>query len=184
MPGGECPDPGPARAADIAAMATARIPLKVGLTMAHNWKANAADYEHECLVQVVGIDARGLVTTTSCPIGPTREIKVRSRRICWTDMFDSYLYLTENDDNLPETFVGTLLLNLSTASFAALKSKGETRHRFLSLYDPDFHFVQTDVEGVLKSDGPSTFSIIMNDRLVEVPIVEHHVDEGLVPDGQ
>src|SRR5436305_1249619 len=49
VPGGECSDPGPAHAADIAAASKAVIPLKVGLTLSHVWKSNADDYEHECL---------------------------------------------------------------------------------------------------------------------------------------
>ncbi|MEO6528304.1 MAG: hypothetical protein ABIP93_16910, partial [Gemmatimonadaceae bacterium] len=71
--GGECPDPSPSAAADITAQASAIIPLKVGLTLSHMWKGYEGDYEHECLAQVVAVDARGVVVTGSCPMGAKGE---------------------------------------------------------------------------------------------------------------
>lgn len=73
VPDGECPDPGPAGAAAMAAAGSATIPLKVGLTLSHIWKANGDDYEHECLSQVTSMDDRGFSATLSCPIGAKRE---------------------------------------------------------------------------------------------------------------
>jgi flagellar motor protein MotB len=170
--GGACPDPGPARAADIASAAAARIPLRVGLTLTHTWKANADDYEHECLVQVADINARGFVTKISCPIGPQHELKHWTRRTCWTDVFDSHLYITGTADKYPDTFVGALEINLSLASFAALTAKHDAPHRYLGINDRDPRFIDADIDGVLKSDGAGTFAILINDRQVEVPTLE------------
>jgi len=172
VPGGECSDPGPAHAADIAAAAKALIPLKVGLTFSNSWKANEDDYEHECLTQVSRIDALGVWTSHSCPVGPKRELTHGTRHICWNDFFDSYLYLTGYGEKYPETFVGALQWNLSAASFTALKTNAPVRHRYLGLYDSDPRYFDTDIDGTLMSDGPGTFKIIINDKLAEVPTIE------------
>jgi hypothetical protein len=172
VPGGTCPDPGPTGSATIAKAAAARIPLKAGLTLSHTWKARAGDYEHECLNQVASIDSRSIVMTGSCPVGPNREISRWIRRVCWSDVADSYLYLTGDDKSYPETFVGALQFNLSQASFASLKTSGEFRHRYIGLYDQDARFVDTDIDGVEKSEGAGTFKLILNDRVVEVPTIE------------
>jgi len=180
-PGGECTDPGPAHAADIEAASRARIPLKVGLTLSHIWKAAADDYEHECLSQVSQIDALGFRTSNSCPVGPKREPTHWTRRICWTDFFDSYLYLTGDAEKYPETFVGALQSNLSVASFTALKKNSPARHRYLGLYDPDPRFFDTDIDGTLVPDSASTFKIIINDKLVEVPTIEaNYVKQDII----
>jgi outer membrane protein OmpA-like peptidoglycan-associated protein len=172
QPDGVCPDPGPAGNAMIAKAAASRIPLKVGLTLSHTWKAQAGDYEHECLSQIDAIDARGFVMKGSCPIGPKREIKRWTRRVCWSDFANSYLYLTGNDAAYPQTFVGALQFSLSQSSFASLKTKGEFRHRYLGLYDPDPRFVETDIDGTEKSEGAGTFQLIINDNVAEVPTIE------------
>ena len=95
MPGGECPDPGPAASAVMTAAGSARIPLKVGLTLSSTWKANSEDYEHECLKQVTKMDARGFTATLSCPIGRDHKPLTTTRHLCWTDFNDSYLYIPQ-----------------------------------------------------------------------------------------
>ncbi len=172
VPGGECPDPGPSRSAAIAAAGSALIPLKVGLTLSSIWKGNAEDYEHECLLQISQIDGRGITTTGSCPTGKNHVPLNTVRRICWTDVLDSYLYITEGAKTYPDTLVGALKFNLSVASFAALKTRGEVRHRYLQIDDQNLGFSEDDVEGTLTSDGPATFKVIINDKVVEVPTIE------------
>ncbi len=140
--------------------------------MTHNWKANAEDYEHECLVQVAAIDARGFVSNVSCPTGPQHDLKHWTRRTCWTDVFASHLYITGTADKYPDTFVGALQINLSMASFEALTTKGQTPHRYIGIYDRDPRFIDADIEGVLKSDGAGTFPILMNDKRVDVATLE------------
>jgi outer membrane protein OmpA-like peptidoglycan-associated protein len=170
-PGAECPDPGPGAAAQMAAAANATIPLKKGLTFSKTWKPNADDYEHECLEQIAEIDARSILTTSSCPIGPKHEPNHRTRRICWSDFLDSHLYVTSHTDGFPDTFVGALAFNLSLSSFAVLKKNGEAAHRYVQP-DDDFHSVAVDIDGQLKSDGAGTFKVIVNDRLLELPTLE------------
>jgi hypothetical protein len=186
---GECPDPGPAAAADMAAQAAAIIPLKVGLTLSHIWKGSERDYEHECLEQVVAIDARSVSTTGSCPTGARGEKRsFWKRRMCRADMADSYIYLTTvfyltpERPRMPETYRGTLKFSLSDSSFANLKRQGSTRHRYLSLEQrlpmDSLIRVDNDVDGVLRSQGTSTLKVIVNDTAVELPVIEAMHQDG------
>jgi flagellar motor protein MotB len=172
VPGGECPDPGPAASAAMTAAGSALIPLKVGLTLSSTWKANSEDYEHECLKQVTKMDAHGVTATLSCPVGRDHKLLTTTRHLCWTDFVDSYLYVTGGAKAYPETLVGTLQFNLSTASFEALKAHGEFHHRYIDIDIDDIRYSDSDVEGTLISDGPSTFKLIVNDKAVEVPTIE------------
>jgi flagellar motor protein MotB len=172
VPNGECRAPGPSSAAAIAAAGSALIPLKVGLTLSSTWKAYPEDYEHECLLQVSQIDARGILTTSSCPIGAQHKTSITPRHLCWTDVLNSYLYITQGGLELPETLVGSLQFSLSVDSFASLKTRGEFHHRYIDLDSSDRRLVRYDVEGALISDGPATFKVIINDKVVEVPTIE------------
>jgi flagellar motor protein MotB len=156
----------------IAAAGSALIPLKVGLTLSSTWKGYPEDYEHECLLQVSQINSRSILTTSSCPIGEQRKTITTLRRICWTDVLDSYLYVTQGGLTMPETLVGALQFSLSVGSLAALKARGEIRHRYIDLKERDRHLLDNDIEGTLKSDGPATFKLIINDRAVEVATIE------------
>ena len=173
--GGDCPDAGPSAEAEILAQASALIPLKVGLTLSHIWKAYDGDYDHECLEQVTAIDARSVLTTGSCPTGKDRVPSRWVRRICRTDLRDSYVYETRENEKMPEVIRGALKFSLSTASFAALKKTGEARHHFLDLGDR-LHKLPPgpnhDIDGILKSDGKGTFNIIVNDKMIAVPTIE------------
>jgi outer membrane protein OmpA-like peptidoglycan-associated protein len=169
--GGDCPDAGPGAEAEILAQAAATIPLKVGLTLSHTWRSFDGDYDHECLEQVTAIDVRSVLTTGSCPIGKSRQKGTWVRRICRVDLRDSYMYETSEFKTFPETMRGALKFSMSTASFAALKKTGETRHRYIDLGSHPFK-VDGDIDGTLKSEGKSTFNIIINDQKVEVPTIE------------
>ncbi len=171
-PGAECPDPGPDVKAVIAAAAAAQVPLKVGLTLSHVWKAYEGDYEHECLRQVVAIDERSVATTNSCRHVEERKTLVMQRRVCWKDFMDSYLYMPGFGEHVPETLVGALAYSASLASFKALKDRGEMHHRLVWLNPDGPGTVSGAVEGMLTSDGASTFKLIINDKRVEVPTIE------------
>jgi Outer membrane protein and related peptidoglycan-associated (lipo)proteins len=169
--GGDCPDPGPGAEAEILAQASALIPLKVGLTLSHNWRSYDGDYDHECLEQITEINARSILSKGSCPIGKTHKTSKWTRRICRTDMRDSYVYETGEKPNMPEVIRGTLQFSMSAASFAALKKTGETHHRYLDLVSREVRDVN-DIDGILKSEGKGTFNIIVNDQKIEVPTIE------------
>jgi outer membrane protein OmpA-like peptidoglycan-associated protein len=173
-PGGECPPPSATADAEMAAQAAARIPLKVGLTLSHIWKVSENDYEHECLSQVTTVDARGIDLTSSCPVGKDRKLTIASRRICRSDLANSYIYVAEFDPKWPPTLRGSLQFSLSESSFAALKEKGKVRHRYLNVPDrrDDLLVLDRDVDGDLKSEGKSTFKLIVNDTAMEVPTIE------------
>jgi len=169
--GGDCPDPGPGAEAEVLAQASALIPIKVGLTVSHIWRAFDGDYDHECLEQVTAVDARSVLTTGSCPRNKKGKRTTWVRRFCRTDLRNSYAYETAEDETTPETIQGALSFSLSTASFATLKKTGEVRHRYLDLDTHPLRLVN-DIDGVLKSEGKGTFNIIINDQKVEVPTIE------------
>jgi flagellar motor protein MotB len=171
VPNGECPDPGPAGTAAMAAAGSATIPLKVGLTLSHVWKQNADDYEHECLSQVISMDSRGFSASLRCPTGAKREITTAVRHVCWTDVMDSHLYIPSFGSKEPQTMRGSLVFNPSLASFSALKSHREFHHRLVELGD-DPRFLDVDIDAIMKSDDAGTFKLIVNDKVVEVPTIE------------
>jgi len=168
--GGDCPDPGPGTEAEILAQASALIPLKVGLTISNTWRAYDGDYDHECLEQVIAIDARSVLTNGSCGLKNNKRA-TWTRRLCRTDLRDSYVYHTGGIENMPEVIRGALEFSLSTASFAALKKNGQVRHRYIDVIHqppgPD-----DDVDGILTSEGKGTFNIIVNNEKIEVPTIE------------
>jgi flagellar motor protein MotB len=169
---GECPDPGPAGAAAMAAAGSAPIPLKVGLTLSYTWKANADDYDHECLSQVTTMDDRSFSASLSCPNGAKHEIETGLRHVCWTDVMDSYLYIPSWGSKQPQTLRGSLLFSPSLASFSALKSHGEFHHRLIQFAANDPHRLAADDDATLKSDGAGTLKLIVNDKVIEVPTIE------------
>ena len=174
-PGGECPEPEPSADAEIAAGALATIPLNVGLTLAQIWTHKGDDYDHECLEQVTAIDSRGVVITQSCPMGKDRHLQRSTRRLCRVDLRDSFMYETAEGPWDPQTLRGALKVSLSAKSFAALTTVGETHHRFLDLADP--HEGQPlrldhDFDGILKRVGKTTLKVIVNDRPLDLPVIE------------
>jgi outer membrane protein OmpA-like peptidoglycan-associated protein len=169
---GECPDPGPAGKAAMAAAGSATIPLKVGLTLSYTWKANADDYDHECLSQVTSMDDRSFSASLSCPNGAKHEIETGLRHVCWTDLMDSYLYIPSWGTKQPQTLRGALLFGPSLASFSALKSHGEFHHRLIQFAADDPQILTSDDEATMKSDGSGTLKLIVNDKLIEVPTIE------------
>ncbi len=171
-PGANCPDAGTAGAQALAAAAQAAIPLKVGLTLSSIWKINEHDYEHECLAQIAAIDARGLLVKKSCPVGPARELKHYQRRVCWADFVNSSVYLPEVAPDFPETFVGSLNFWLSVASFVALKAHGTTMQRYIQPDEHQQQLLDTDIHASFKPEGASTFKLIVNDKMVEMPAIE------------
>ncbi|HEY4214050.1 MAG TPA: OmpA family protein [Steroidobacteraceae bacterium] len=171
-PGAQCPDPGSAGSEITTRAAAARIPLKVGLTLSYTWKGHADDYEHECLTQVTQIDGRSILTENSCPSGPKHVVTRSTRRLCLSNMADSHLYLTGTWYKYPETFVGALNFNLSVASFAALKGRGEFRHSYVNLYDTGFAYSDHYIDGTLRSEGSGTFKVMINGKITEVPTIE------------
>ena len=170
----DCPEPGPTAAAEMAAQAAARIPLKVGLTLSHTWKAFANDYEHECLEQVTAVDLRGIDVSESCPVGADRRRTHTTRRLCRADLASSTFYIAETGPDFPNSLRGSLQFSLSAASFAALGGAGKVRHHFLDVQNrkDTLLVLDHDIDGVLESEGKSTYKIAINDAVVEVPTVE------------
>ncbi len=171
---GDCPEPGPTAAAEMAAQAAARIPLKVGLTLSHIWKAYQGDYEHECLDQVTAVDLRGIDVSASCPVGTDRQPVRSTRRLCRADLASSTIYFAETGPRYPNALRGTLQFSLSAASLAALKDAGKVRHYFIDVASRRDSLLVLDaaIDGVLESQGKGTYTIAVNDTVVELPTIE------------
>ncbi len=173
-PEGSCPDPGPSADADLAAAAAATIPLEEGLTLASTWRRRSDDYDHECLKQIARIDHFAVTVTNSCPDGRDRKIETATRRLCRSDLRDSYMYETSFGGGIPETMRGALAWSLSAASFSELLAAGSTRHRYLEMQPPrnGLSGLVEDDQGQIERQGKGTSRVIVNDRAIDLPIVE------------
>jgi OmpA family len=170
--GEECP----AANGDTPDGESAIVPLKVGLTLSHIWLASADDYEHECLIQVTAVTRPYIDVTESCPVGKDRRTIVWKRRLCAGDLRDAYFYRTEASEAVPRVVSPTTMFSLSRRSFQELKSTGNTRHRYIQIYNGwrrKAQPLEEDTDGTLHS-GPSdreSYRIIVNDRQVELPTI-------------
>jgi hypothetical protein len=183
VPDGTCPDV-PADADPGIGAPASLVPLVEGLTLSQTWIPNAGDYEHEGLVQVTKIDGREISVTRSAPMGPSRRIQVDHRRICRSDLASARLYAPGTSPQTPDVMGGTTFFTLSQLSFRELQQRGETAHRFVHLKSGE---LRMDLPGTLKRERPSTYRIIVNDRPVELPVLELSgtlgKDDGIHPRG-
>jgi outer membrane protein OmpA-like peptidoglycan-associated protein len=174
-PDGQCPDAGPSADAELAAAAAATIPLAEGLTLASTWTTGNDDYDHECLKQITRIDRFAVTVTSSCPNGKDRKMETATRRLCRADLRDSYMYETAFGREIPETMRGALAWSLSTASFSELIAAGSTQHRYLEMERSrnglPVRLVE-DNQGQIERQGKATSRVIVNDRPIDLPIVE------------
>jgi outer membrane protein OmpA-like peptidoglycan-associated protein len=177
--GEECP----AASGDAPDGETAIVPLKVGLTLSHVWFDSTGDYEHECLIQVTAVTRSYIDVTESCPVGKDRRTIVWKRRLCSGDLRDAYFYRTEASEAVPRVVSPTTMFSLSQRSFQELKSTGNTRHRYIQIYNGwrrKAQPLEEDTDGTLHS-GPSDrepYKIIVNDRQVELPTIVGVTNRG------
>jgi hypothetical protein len=177
VPDGECAET-PAGSGSAVAEPSALVPLVEGLTLSQTWIPKAGDYEHECLVQITRIDAREISVTRSCPVGASRHVQVDHRRICRSDFATARLYAPGTSQQTPEVMGGTTLFSLSRASFRELKDAGETSHRFVHYKSGE---MRMNLPGALKLGKASTYRVIVNNRTVDLPVLEFSGTLG--PDG-
>ena len=175
QPDANCPDPRPTGDAELATAAAATIPLVEGLTLADTWTNQFEKYDHECLSQVSRINSLAVVVTTSCPMGEDRHLQKWTRWVCIADLRDAYMYETAGHPEFPETLRGALKFSLSAKSFSELNANGHTRHRFLELGflggKGEWKLVEDD-DGQIERKGKGTFRVIVNDRAVDLPVIQ------------
>lgn len=143
----------------------ALVPLKPGLTLSTTWHRATEGDDVECLTQIGEVDGSAVAATTNCSM--STGIEGGSRRTCRVDMRAAHAYYTGAGDD-PDVLRGTTMFSLSAAAFNELKSQGSTRHRFVSVSDGA---IIGDLDGVLRREATATSSIIVNDRVVELPVV-------------
>ncbi len=152
-------------ASELTAAAGARVPLKVGLTLATAWHRTTQADDVECLTQVRELTASAVVASVSCAL---REGTVAgSRRVCLDDFDQAFIYDSGAGDE-HDTITGTTMFSLSRAAFRELKQRRETRHRNVSFHEGG---LVADVRGGLVAQGSGTFAAIVNDRLEELAVV-------------
>jgi outer membrane protein OmpA-like peptidoglycan-associated protein len=156
--------PGPTNE-ELEAQSEAIVPLKPGLTLSTTWHRATEGDDVECLTQIHDVDGVTIAATANCSMSTGTE--GGSRRTCRADMRSGYMYYTGAGDE-PDILRGTTMFNLSTSAFNELKSKGTTRHRYLSVLDGA---IVGDLDGALQRESTGKLSVIVNDRVVELPVV-------------
>ena len=174
--GGDCPAMGAEADTEIAAQASADVPLVVGLTLTSLWNPTPAE-EYECLKQVTAIDRDGIDVTSDCD-DPRTQRHVR-HRICRADLDDADMLKTgfggvtvidaSGGDVLP-TAVGATAFTLSRIQFAELKRTGSVRHRYVQP-DASGDRLEAESTAVLRLEGTETARVAVNDRVIEIPVV-------------
>ena len=173
---GDCPVLYTSPNDEIAAQANAVVPLKAGLTLSHVWRAVQSADEIECLSHIRDIDAQAVSVTNSCLRGEAPSSF--PRRTCRKDMRSSRVYQTRVGTATPETLVGATSYSLSRDAYLELKRDGATPHRYIEMkfndgggpFAPRGVF-DVSLEGTLMLDGPATMPTIVNDAVVELPVL-------------
>jgi outer membrane protein OmpA-like peptidoglycan-associated protein len=165
VPADDCPPAGGATDQETAAQAGALVPLKPGLTLSTTWQRATEGDEVECLTQIGAVDGGVIAASATCSMSTGTQ--GGSRRTCRADLREAYMYYTGAGDD-PDVLRGTTMFSLSTRAFDELKSNGSTRHRFVSLLDGA---IVGDLDGVLERDANGTLATIVNDRMIELPVV-------------
>jgi outer membrane protein OmpA-like peptidoglycan-associated protein len=169
-------EPCPEVTGDATAAESALVPLKVGLTLSNIWNGGDDNYDHECLVQIVGIGATYIDITHSCPRGADHHTVSNKRRICRAAMQDSYFYRSETSQKEPPVVSPVTMFSLSTRSLRELKTNQSTRHRYIEIDDDWSSRAQPldrDVDEVLSSTrfDREPYSVTVNGRQVDLPTV-------------
>jgi hypothetical protein len=173
---GNCPDSGLGKSAERTAQASLPIPLETGLTLSAIWSSRKDDYDHECLTQIDGIYRDAIDVTTTCQLGADRHMFEKTRELCRADLRRAYMYMPQNIAGFPDIVTGQTMFSLSQASFRELKSTGRTRHRFVQFHlrwrnRPDPLNDNRDMTLVKTSSAAEPYSITVNDRQIDVPVL-------------
>jgi len=174
--GGDCPEVGADADQEITAQASARVPLKVGLTLTNLWNPNPEE-EYECLTQVTAVQRDSIDATLNCNSPRTR--RAFKRRLCRVDLDAAHMLMTEtglltvidaSGEEIPETIVGATWFSLSQRQFAELKRTGSVRHQYVQL-NGSGNRVDVETTSVLRREGAETARVVVNDRVAEIPVI-------------
>ena len=174
----------PGAPADASGAASGIVPLKVGLTLSHLWSGGPGDYEHECLIQVIAVTSAYVDVTESCPNGADRHNFTGKRRLCTGDLLDSFFYHTVTRTGVPAVVSPATMFSLSTRSLRELKTTGNTRHRYIEVdrgWQTKSQPLNEDTDGTLHSElaDREPYKVIVNDRVVELPVVVGVANPGV-----
>jgi outer membrane protein OmpA-like peptidoglycan-associated protein len=170
----ECPDAGADVQREMEEQATARIPLKVGLTLARIWNRGSDDPDRECLTQVIGIDARGVDVSVTCPVGSDRRIERTERRVCRVDLRSGVFTQTASGASIPRVLLGATMWSVSQDLFRKLSGDRSPVFDYIQVQlrkEDGAPFVQRrrPVRLVRTSTTPVPYPVVVNDRQVSLP---------------
>ncbi len=150
------------------------VPLKVGLTLGYTWSKGGDPEDHECLEQVIGV-AEGYVDITESCTDANGKPSHNQRRVCRQDLEHSHIYHPALWEHAPAVISPTTLMSLSTAAFQTLKTTGSAPHRLLELYPNPTRAraIKFDIDATLVVDpaAPKTYAVLVNDTLVQLPVI-------------
>lgn len=151
-------------ALDADELAAATIPVVPGMTQAYTWVFRDVDpYDQECLAQVESVGATGLIVASSCAEGPANRFESGRKVACNADLRDGRAYRTEFGTEIPETVAGAATTMMSRLAFRELRDSGRTWHRYWER--------ALDLQGELRVDARDSVDIVVNDRVVRLPVL-------------
>jgi outer membrane protein OmpA-like peptidoglycan-associated protein len=149
---------------DTSELAAALIPVVVGMTQAYTWAFSApAPYDQECLDQVASIGPGGITLARSCPAGPANTEETARTVVCDSDLRDGRAYRTEFGAGIGETVTGATTTMLSRRVFRELRDSGSSWHRYSEQ--------GLDLQGELRVEGRDSMEVVVNDRVVRLPVL-------------
>ena len=173
---GECPPAPSDAAAEIAAQGSAAVPLKAGLTLSSIWRPTTSE-EYECLLQVKDVAAESVLTTMSCN-APGRD-RIFTRRICRNDFrtarmlhtqYGTVTVISASGEEEPETITGATAFTFSSEQFARLNRDSRLPYHYVQ-FSPSGR-LDIDELGELRITGRRTATVIVNDKPIELPVIE------------
>jgi outer membrane protein OmpA-like peptidoglycan-associated protein len=151
------------------------VPLAVGLTLTRIWNITETDPDRESLTQVTALDPVSVMTTTTGPSTVNRRITTWPRRLCRADLRDAYLYHPSTLTAHPDVIGGSTMFSLSSQALRQLQQTGRTRHRLIRVvpaWQGASEKLDIDREGLLGDLQHGTMPMLVNDRVVDLPVLK------------
>jgi outer membrane protein OmpA-like peptidoglycan-associated protein len=168
-----CDEATATEAEQLHAAASARIPLVEGLTLTTIWVRQGENgFEHECLTQVTKVDGGGIYTALSCN-RPNGTRYSSARIICARDFVAApFFHPGWYTPRYSPAIRGSTLFTFPTQMFKDLRG-GPAAHHLLEIDTNRMPAsIRSDYAGSLERGPAATEHVIVNDRAVDLPVIE------------
>lgn len=159
--------------------ATAKIPVKEGLTWLNAWRRFNGDVE--VMNKVEGVTPTGIETSSSgMAFNGDKEVTGHqlgtTRKVCRTDLENATKYYTENRAVLPHIIPNTTTFSLSRNSFETLKKTGKMTIAYEQLIQVWDRMVPTPRTADLTRVEPEdvNYPVILNGQPTTLPVIHAH----------